>query len=186
VAAGIANPSDTAPSEGGMYASTRPVTPAAPFARAPPELPGDTAASVWISPTSDCVCDAEPGISRFSPEITTGCYTVREPERAADHHREIAELRLRGHELRRRQPRTVGLHHREVGDVVRGLDRRVHLLPVHEADLDALARTDDVRVRHDQSIGGPDDAAAQTTVRLDRDHRRLQLPRDDGHLRKRV
>ena len=67
---GIANPIDTAPSLGGMYASDKPNTLPTPFTSAPPELPGEIAASVCMRSTNDCVVVADPGIERPSPDTT--------------------------------------------------------------------------------------------------------------------
>ena len=64
VCAGIAKPIETADSLGGMYATFMPTTCELASTSAPPELPGEIAASVWIRSTSAWDSWAEPGIVR--------------------------------------------------------------------------------------------------------------------------
>ena len=66
--AGIAKPIETACAAGGMYATSTPITSPSAFTSAPPELPGEIGASVWIRSTSPGAFPPE-GIERCSPEM---------------------------------------------------------------------------------------------------------------------
>src|SRR3954447_2510802 len=69
VGAGMAKPIDTALADGGMYATLIPMTLPSTPTTAPPELPGEIGASVWMRSTSAGDVLADPGIVRPRPEM---------------------------------------------------------------------------------------------------------------------
>ena len=156
-----------------------------PLRRAPPELPGEMAASVWIRSTSDRMpCWAEPGISRCRPEMMPAVTGVLEAEGAADRHRQLADLRQRPLKGGRLEVLAVDLDHGEVGAGIGGPDGAGDAAAVEEGDLDALhdlvPGPDHVVVGDHHAVLGPDHPAAGPLVVGDGDHGRLDLLDDLG------
>ena len=104
---------------------------------------------------------------------------VLEAEGAADHHRQLADLRQGLLEGGRLEVLAVGLDHGEVGAGVGGLDGAGDAAAVEEGDLDALhdlaLDPDHVVVGDDHAVLGPGHSAAGALVVGDGDHRRLDL-----------
>src|ERR671937_657703 len=89
-----------------------------PLTRAPPELPGEIGASVWMRSTRERMpCAAE---------------------RAADRHRQLADLRQGLLEGGRLEVLAVDLDDRQVGAGVGGPDRAGDAAAVEEGDLDPV------------------------------------------------
>src|ERR1700754_4257695 len=121
---------------------------------APPELPGDMAASVWIRSTSGAPAEADPGIWRCSPEMMPDVTVASNPSGL---------------------PRTVGLDDSDVRSLIGGANLSRHLLPVGEGYGDVLRAGDHVRVGDDGAVGSIDNAAAHAARGEHRDDRGLYL-----------
>ena len=133
---GIASPRPT-PATAVLIPTTRP----RPSTSAPPELPGLSAASVWM--TSSTIRVVSPGAGRQRAAERgddAGGHRAGEPVRVADRDHELADAQRGGvAELGGRVRLAVGAQHREVGKRVGADHARLDLAPVGERGPDARA-----------------------------------------------
>ena len=162
---GTARPRPT-PATAVLMPTTRP----RPSASAPPELPGLSAASVWI--TLSITRTPRPGPRRQGAaerRDDAGGDRALEPVRVADRDHELADTQLLGvAELRRRQVAVLGADHREVGERVAAGDGEAKLAAVGEPGAAAVAAGDDVGGGEDEAVVGEHDAAAGAGLRRGR------------------
>jgi hypothetical protein len=118
-----------------------------PSASAPPELPGFSAASVWMT---------------FSTILHAGRDRAGEPVGIADRDHELSDPKvLRVPERGRDELAAFGPQNGEVGERVGADHLDGDLAPVHEGGADARgAARDDVRGGEHEAVGGDHDAAA--------------------------
>ena len=129
----------------------------------PPELPGLSAASVWI--TSSISRPLRERSERPSAETTPVVTVELEAERIADGDHELAALELFGIAKRRRRQghRFVDAQQREIGIGVVADEPRPQFLAVGRGDVNACGGTEragDVTVGEDQAVRRQDDAGA--------------------------
>jgi hypothetical protein len=155
----------------------------------PPELPGLSAASVWI--TSSIMRPVLARIERPSAEMTPAVTVDSKFERVADGDDQLAADQALGvAEPRDRQiARRVGADECEVGVRVFVDQLRVGRPPLRIGEADFLEAVDDVAVGEDQPVRRDDEARADAPspaallARLDVHHRRPDL---GGHPRHRA
>ena len=172
-----------------------PITRPRESASAPPELPGLSAASVWMtSSTIRVALRVWIGSDRPSPLTMPGADAAGHAERVADGDHQGADLQVVDVAVDRRVgDRPVGPHHREVGQRVAADDLEPGHAPVGERRLPGVGVADHVGVgdqvalagqRHRRPDGLPGPAAPAYP---DRGHPRQQHLRDArDHLRVRV
>ena len=123
----------------------------------PPELPGFTAASVWMNGTA-----ASPGSERAlaltMPEVTVFSRPNGAPI-ATTHSPTRVVVRIADPD--HRQVLRVDLDHRDVGRLVRAQHLRLELALVDELHRHFVGVVDDVRVGEDHAVGVDDEAGAQ-------------------------
>ena len=136
-----------------------PTTCPARLSSGPPELPGLTAASNWMSPVR--VCALGDRHRAVQPGHDAGAERVDQAERVPGGVHVVADLHAAAEHRRHDDARRlVGCEH---GDVVVGLlgrDRRRRLRAVGERHLDRLGAVDDVPGGQDLAVGVDDDAGA--------------------------
>ena len=133
---GTARPSPT-PATAVLTPTTRP----RPSASAPPELPGLSAASVWITLSITRDAAAARGRQR-APERRddAGGHRALEAVRVADRDHQLADAQPLGvAELGRDELAVLGADHGEVGERVAARDREAQLAAVGEARAAAVA-----------------------------------------------
>ena len=153
--------------------------------RAPPELPGEIAASVWMRSTCGRPPVVEAGICQAHARDDALGHGVLESQRAADRQRRLAALRQILAERDSRQSLAVDPHDGEIGDVIRPRHLPGDLAAVGKRDLDLGSRADDVRVGDDHPVRLVDHTAAETLAGGDGHARRFQPGHDadDGFRR---
>ena len=139
-----------------------PTTRPSPSASAPPELPGLSAASVWITFSTRRPAEPELGRQR-SPEggHDAGGHGAGQSHRAADRDDELADAQVvRVAQLGGRQVAGVDTDHGQVGERIRPDHLRAQLAPVREGGADAAAAGDHVGRGQHVAVGRDRDAAA--------------------------
>ena len=126
----------------------------------PPELPGLSAASVWI--TSSISRPERARSERPERRDDAGRHRRFEAERIADGDHELAALEQLGIAQRRRRQRhrRVDAHQREIGVGVVADDARGQAAALDGGDVDAGGAADHVAVGQHQPVGRHDDARA--------------------------
>ena len=132
----------------------------------PPELPGLSAASVWI--TSSIMRPVVARSERPSAEITPAVTVEFEAERIADRDREVAALQGLGIAERREREAAggVGAQQREVGVGIDAEQARLGGAPFGVGQADLARAVDDMGVGQRQPVGRDDDAGAGAAARL--------------------
>ena len=133
-------------------------------ASAPPELPGLSAASVWITLSMMRAARRErAGSERPSAETTPAVTEPAKPVRVADRDHELADAQPFGvAELGGGEAVALGAQHRQVGERVAADDLEAQLAAVGEGGPAAAAPepADDVRGGEQEAVGREHDAAA--------------------------
>ena len=156
---------NTSSSVGLTRAVTIPMTRPSRSSSGPPELPGLTAASIWMSPVQDLV--AARRLERaVQPGDDAGADRAAEPERAAHGERLAALLDAPLAEHRRDEAgwRFDGADDRDVVLRLGADDLARRLGPVGEGQPDAGRVADDVEAGQDVAVEIDDDAAAEAAI----------------------
>ena len=148
-----------------MIAVLMPITSPREETSGPPELPGLSAASVWI--TSSISRPERARSERPSAETTPAVTVELEAERIADRDHQLAAPQPLGiAERRRRQGhRRIDPHQREVGVGIVADHARRQAASLGGHQLDARGAADHVAVGQHQAVGRDDDARAGAGAR---------------------
>ena len=148
----------------GMIAVLTPITSPRDETRGPPELPGLSAASVWI--TSSIIRPVVARIERPRAETTPAVTVELEAERVADRHHELATANGLGiAEPRGRQVAGgIGADQRHVGVGVDADELRVGGSAIGVGEADILEAVDDMGVGDDQPVRRDHEARAGTAA----------------------